>query len=162
MTASRTGKFGIDRDTNAKTSGVFSVLTVPTYAPPIEKVPLQPIGSIIQLRDSTNRFYRSTKSKWDSFVQGTDITLTSVGTGVSLVDNGVGPSLTVKSLSAGVGINIIENLTDVVIDNAGVITISVSPSTGTSLLATSSTAQNVVIRSLVAGDGILISSPSEL
>lgn len=49
-----------------------------------------------------------------------NVTLTSVGNGASLVDNGVGPDLTVKSIVGTNGITVTSNSTTISIEGAGI------------------------------------------
>lgn len=62
-------------------------------------------------------------------------TLKSLGSGASLVSDGFGPSLRVRSLTAGDGITITQNDTDILIDNTAVATTLTSAGAGTSLVS---------------------------
>lgn len=137
---------------------VGSVLTIPTYPGPIEKIPIQRQGSIIQLLDSGD-FYSSSGIKWDKFfADGAEFTITS-DPGNSIIGGGVGPNFTMKSL-IGVNIGLTTGAgTGITVSNAGIAEFN-SDLTGVSLLTSSSTTSDVVLRRLTSDTSSVLITPS--
>jgi len=92
--------------------------------------------------------------------------LGSTGSGISLVNDPTGPSITVKSLVAGVNVSIVDNGNDITIDSvaasgANVLLTSVgSTVTGAEYLVNDGTGPNLTLKSLTSSQGILLSSDS--
>jgi hypothetical protein len=89
---------------------------------------------------------------------GGDVTLVS-GTGTSLVIDGDGPDLVIRGLLAGTGINIFPGTTSAIINNTGVTSIVNSGAViGENLLDSASTAQDAIIKKLIGGAGITLTT----
>lgn len=146
---------GIIRDQVSTTQFTGRVLTIPVYEPPIESVPLQKLGSIIQLR-GTNEFYRAGVNQWITFTTDPTIfQLISEGSGmVSIVASSPGPNLEVNSISPGTGITFSPSITEIPIVNSGLLSVTSGTSPGSSLLTSDSTASVVKVRTILGVSGL--------
>jgi len=90
----------------------------------------------------------------------TNTTLSTVGSGNSLVNDGSGPDLKIKSIVAGDGINIINTKETITINSTSEEVILESVGNGNSLVNDGSS-PDLKIKSLIAGDGILIDTNNE-
>ena len=83
------------------------------------------------------------------------VTLDSTGTGADLVNDGTGPDLTIRSVTAGTGISIVENANDIVITNddpgSGV---TLASTVGDQSLVSDGTGPSLEIRAINSGTGI--------
>ncbi len=151
---------GLRRDETFNTMIVKSHLGIPvTREAIIDDVPPQGEGSLIYQSPSAIT-YRSNGMEWLPFVSADDIALSSVGGGTSLVNDPNGPNMKTKSLVGGTGITIttdIGNTTITISNTGGVLTVTSGTSGGANLIASTSTSQNIILRTLVAGTAIVVS-----
>ncbi len=144
------------RSTTNNTVQNGTVATIPVVTVPIpDLVILQPEGYIIYSSYSETVAI-STGTFWKEFPETlTSVTIASVGSGTSIVNDGIGPVFALLSL-LGQGISVTSTSTTVTLSNAGVLSIVEGSSPGAGLLASDSTAQNVKIRTVIGVDGILV------
>lgn len=96
---------------------------------------------------------------------GGDVTLTSAGTGNTLVSDSTGPSLQVKSLIAGTGIGFTDSGSDITINNtvSGAETVSLTSAGPGNSLVVDGTGPDLSLRSLSFGTNInLTANPNDL
>jgi hypothetical protein len=90
---------------------------------------------------------------------GSAVTLGSVGIGESVVNDGVGPALATKSITAGTGISVTSNATDIFITNtAPDVTVTLSSAGGAQTLVNDATGPTLATKGLSSGKGITLSS----
>lgn len=151
----------IFRNEVVNTISVKNKLGIPiTYESVIANVPIQKQGSLLY-QVPTTKLYRSTGLLWIPFVSSEDIVITSTGSGVSLVSQGQGPAMSLKSLLVGgTGLTIVPNIggDTITFTNTGVSSIVSGSSPGASLIASTGTAEDVILRTLVGTSPILVTS----
>lgn len=99
-----------------------------------------------------------------SAISGSGVTtLASAGGAQTLVNNGLGPALVIKGLSAGTGISLAGGVNAVTITNSSPATGVTLASAGGSSLVTDGTGPSLVIKGLIGGTGLsLVSNPNDL
>ena len=106
------------------------------------------MSTLEELRDGIPLVYPN-----DSSSVTTNTTLSSTGGGASLVGDGMGPTLSIKSITAGADITVVDNGTDIEISStAGATTLASAG--GTETLVNDGTGPALATKGLTAGTGI--------
>lgn len=143
------------RDRNLTNVHVSESLFLPT-----ELGNVTPAGKIA-FNTSTNLLSFSDGHNWvDITNSGGTVTLSSVGTGSSLVAGGAGPNLSNKSLVAGTGITLNSTADEVTINSSNSGAITLASTGGDQSLVSNGTGPNLTTKGLTAGTGIELTSTS--
>ena len=95
----------------------------------------------------------------DIFVDVANPTLTSAGGTASLVEDGVGPGLGLRGLSAGVGVSVTQNATDVTITNTSpASSVALTSAGGTVTQVVDGTGPAISIKGLSAGTNVTLTA----
>jgi hypothetical protein len=88
---------------------------------------------------------------------GSAVVLNSVGAGESVVNDGVGPVLATKSITAGTGISVTSSATEILIANTlPDVTVTLASAGGTETLVNDGTGPVLATKGLTAGNGITL------
>jgi hypothetical protein len=88
---------------------------------------------------------------------GSAVILNSVGAGESVVNDGVGPVLATKSITAGTGISVTSSATEILIANTlPDVTVTLASAGGTETLVNDGTGPVLATKGLTAGNGITL------
>lgn len=149
------------KDLSLTTCTVYNSIRIP-IAKSIVGLPIQLSGSMIY-NIADEKVYFSNGMSWFP-TDGTAVptTLSSVGAGYSLVNNGLGPALAIKSLSvSGAGMSILSSATELIIQNTSPSSDITITDAGTGIhesLLSSTTNPNFSTKGLVAGPNLSLTS----
>lgn len=151
---------GIIKDITPFSVIVKNNLKIP-FLVDISSVSPQGAGSLV-FNDADSKVYASTGSVWTPLDGGyINTTLSSVGSGASIVNDGTGPSLAVKSLSVGTGLSLVSSATDLLLTNTSVassITLTDAGTMAHETLLSNDIGPNFTTKGLQAGSNVILSS----